>query len=404
MDDLSVDAIFDEYVSEAAEEPKADALELEEKEETTEQEGGEENEGQEEQDDSSQDGETESASEEGSSEKENEVLEEEDEEIAALKKEIRAESPPSKKIKAKRGNEEIEIEEDLVIPTKVDGQIEEVSLKDLRASYSSKTHNHREYRKLENEKRAFVQAREQFDGVIKNFAQKAKQGAVVPAVMDLIAATGEDPIPIINYIREGLIENAAELFQMTKEQRNALYRGEAADYYAQQTARLREQQVAQTQKQVLEQQITQVISEYGIPDKETFLDTVPKANQYLQEAKAKGQVGQDVTLTPEMVAKFYQASRLQETFRGVMREVAPTIGEDSVEYQRFANWVATNKPNRERILEVAKKIFSSNGSATPSATEKPKEKAKPRKERASVVSKEDDDSVDLSEFGWAHLR
>jgi hypothetical protein len=407
---VDIDTIFDgfEFVDSgekaSKEEQTKEGEEEENKEEETEGGDKDENEDTTGEDGEEEGGQTDEDKEAGKPEEE--VLD--DEELEALRKEIKAEAPIAKTIKAKKGTEEIELEETLVIPTKVEGKFEEVTLADLRASYSSKEHNHRQFRKLEQERRGFVEAREQFDSVIQSFAQKTKAGEVVPAVMELIAATGEDPMPIINNIREGLIESAGALFEMTKEQRLSLYKQEAADYYYKQTARLREQQQAQEKQQVLEQAINQAISVYSIPDREAFLDTVPKAEMYLREAKAKGQVDKNIALTPEMVAKYYQAEKLRETFRGVMAEVAPTIREGSSEWDKFAQWVATNKPPREKIAAAAKKLFSSNGSAKAKATQgktekpsKPEKKAKRLEELASIDPGLDIDATpDLSNFNW----
>lgn len=411
---VSVDTIFDgfEFVSgdvgdspQSTKETPVEEGSRDEEQSETEEQGGTEGEDSGEPSGQTDEGSPEQGNEEVGS-KEEQV--DDDPEFRDLEREIKAETPPSKLIKAKKGEKEVDLEEDILIPTKVEGRFEEVPLKTLRESYSSKEHNHRQFRKLEQERRQFSEAREQFDGVITNFAKKAGSGEVVPAVMDLIQATGQDPLPIINNLREGLIEQAAELFQMSKEERMALYKQEGAEYYRKQRDSLLEQQRIQLQQQQLETQIAQTISNYGLPDRETFIEVVPKAEAYLREAKAKGQVAKEVALTPEMVGKYYQAERLRGNFVAIMTEVAPHIKEDTPQWAKFAQWAAQTKPTPDKIRVAAKKLFGSNGQASSTAKQgKPEKPSKPAKkanrleELASVDPGLDIDATpDLSGIDW----
>jgi hypothetical protein len=285
---------------------------------------------------------------------------EEDDEADKIAEEVKAKRDANtpKPIKAKKGDEVLELDPNTTFDVKVDGQIQTVSLAKMRDSYASSQATHKEYRKFENEKRGWQSQVQEFNGVIDNFTKKVKEGEAIPAVMELISATGADALKTIHTIREAIIEGARELIEMTPEQRKLIYEREELDWIKQQNQKLVHAQTTVKQRQELEGKISQVIQAYQIPDRETFDETVGAVQEH---AKKVGRG--DVQVTPELVGQYYQASVLKQHFEQAIVEEGLSIAEGSEDYNHLADAIAKMKPSKEKIREVLRKLYKTGGSS-----------------------------------------
>lgn len=274
----------------------------------------------------------------------------------AVKAKREANSP--KPIKAKAGEKVLELDPNTTFDVKVDGQIQTVSLAKMRDSYASSQATHKEYRKFENEKRTWQSQVQELNGVIDNFTKKVKEGEAIPAVMELISATGADALKTIHTIREAIIEGARELIEMTPEQRKIIYEREELEWIKQQNQKLINAQMTVKQRQTMEQKISSVMQEYQIPDRETFEETVMAVQQH-----AKKVAGGDVQITPELVGQYYQASVLKQHFEQAIVEEGLSIVEGSEDYNDLADAIAKMKPSKEKIREVLRKLYKTDGSS-----------------------------------------
>lgn len=315
-----------------------------------------------------EEGGNEEAAEEGSEESEEVLSEEspaeedpEEAQVKALAEEVKKQStvgPSAKKLKAKKGDQVIEIDEDVVFDQKVDGEVKQVTQRQLLDSYASSQANHKQYRQFENERRAWNQQVQQFNGVIDGFTKKVKEGAVVPAIMDLIAAVPEtNPLEVVRALREGLATSAKEFIELTPEQRQIIYEREEAEWLRQQNQKYQSLESSRRREAELERTVTKVIGEFGIPDRETFMELIPETQEYVRRAlEAEGRSG-DVQITPEMIGKYYRAKVVRDSFEGALAEQAPHVKPDSDEYRRLADVVIKNGLGPEAAAKLVKQVY-----------------------------------------------
>lgn len=314
-----------------------------------------------------------------SSEDEPSEEEEADLKAKAIAEEVRSKNQP-KPIKAKAGDKTVELTPDTEFEQKVDGKVEKVSLRQLLDSYASGQATHKRYRQFENEKRVWEQQKSEFNAVIDGFTKRVKEGDPISAVMDLISASGANPLQTIRTIREALIAEGRDFLNLSEEQRRLIYAEEEREWLKKQNENLVKLQTTEKQKQQLEMQVTAVMQQYGIPDKDTFLETVDEMQSY---AKAQNL---SVQIQPNMVGEFYQAKQLKRSFDEVLAEEAPQIKEGSSDYEQLAEVIAKVKPSKEEIRRVLRELYGKADSRTQRAKSDSKS-VKPGAKKANRADK-----------------
>lgn len=198
-----------------------------------------------------------------------EVTEEEDEE------EVKA---PSKKIKAKVNGKELELAEDTIIPVKVNGEIQEIALKDLTTSYSGRAEISRRFTELDKAKKQLAAQTEQFfneKSGVEAHLQLMSMLEPQEFMHHLAELQGRDPDELYGSMVEQIVKTIKEMQGMSPEHRKL--HNEARKLKA-------EKKIAEVRSRV-EQQLEK--------HKETFKTQQQRYDQFMNEMNTMGLTEKD---------------------------------------------------------------------------------------------------------------
>jgi len=198
-----------------------------------------------------------------------EITEEEDEEGVKA---------PSKKIKAKVNGKELELAEDTVIPVKVNGEIQEIALKDLTTSYSGRAEISRRFTELDKAKKQFQAQTEQFfneKSGVEAHLQLMSMLEPQEFMHHLAELQGRDPDELYGSMVEQIVKTIKEMQGMSPEHRKL--HNEARKLKA-------EKKIAEVRSRV-EQQLEQ--------HKETFKTQQQRYEQFMNEMSTMGLTEKD---------------------------------------------------------------------------------------------------------------
>ncbi len=138
---------------------------------------------------------------------------------------VKAESAPKpektdfKILKAKDGDKELELNEDIVIMKKVDGKEVPVKLADALADYAGQTVIKQRFSQLHSEKQAFKAELDNINGKFKTVTDLVLEGNPHSAIEALAQMAGKDPVEFTQSYLSTVEQIANEWSKMTPEQR-----------------------------------------------------------------------------------------------------------------------------------------------------------------------------------------
>lgn len=173
-----------------------------------------------------------------------------------------------KKLKAKYGEEDIEIPQDALFSIKIDGEEQDVSLNDLRTNYSGKVAWDKKFSELGAEKREYLEDKKMVEQYIGDFQNLVKNGDNVGAMEYLAQLAGQNPLEFRKQLREQVITNHKALLDMNEEQVKAYELNEENDFLKRQQENLQNQSTQQQSLQELQSQISDFQENYEVSDEE----------------------------------------------------------------------------------------------------------------------------------------
>lgn len=197
-----------------------------------------------------------------------------------------------KKIKAKIGDIDSEIDEDASFDVKINGKIERVSLRDALNQYSGTTDLNRKYSQLNTDKQKFSKAQSMANERLKDIFEEQDSEMKLFKLADL---AGKDPIEFYRGWHESGIKMLENYYDMSEDQRaNALLQAENKFHKS------RADKIELTRKQdiergELEKQVSMVKQQAKVTDAE------------YQEAY---EVLKDIYKDPEVVKSFGLSEKL----------------------------------------------------------------------------------------------
>lgn len=301
---------------------------------------------------------------------EEESEEDEEEEAEEKEPEKKEEAKPvtaKKAITLKQGDEKIKIKPDATVLVPVDGKMQEVPLHEVLGSFSSKEARAREKtevltlrRETEEVQRAAKIEREEMQEFVKTFAAKAKDPQqVIPALAELLEpfSTDDSPLAIIRAIRNGILEQAQALLELSPEQRELLDLKEEVEW----RRKAGERRAAKEQASSTEQQqvvlVKTVMEKCGIPDRTSYDAAASELAALVKAGKV-----QLPTVTPTAVGGF-------SVIKGLIQKVAPKLVNDQEALAEFVKVAIAVNPSRED-MEAAIKAYAadSSGSESPASS------------------------------------
>lgn len=266
------------------------------------------------------------------------------------KEEKEQQKPESKKLKLKHEDQDLEIPTDLRVPVKIDGRTEEVTLQEALSRYSQQKHLDKIYQDYKKEKAAFDSERgtikQTYDQLRAALTDKKDLRGVIEAVAEPL---GLDPAEVYSQFRQKMETDLEEAMVLTPGERRAKTLEDELNYYKQRQQTERQKQIETQQRQELEQQVEQVISQSGM-DKEAFVKSY-------DELINLGYKAED--LSPEQISSYYVNLKTIEMVEQKVAELNPEIAQDADEMERITTLILTNRLTPEEIDEVVSQLYSS---------------------------------------------
>ena len=139
------------------------------------------------------------------------------------------ESVDKKFFKAKVGEKEVDLDEDTMIPVKIDGKVEYFSARDLVNDFSGKTNWNRKYSEFDLEKKnheALVSEskviKHERESFLENFSNTLKEEGAFEALKKNLDHFGVDKYTFMKGLRDAYIPQVEEYIYMTPEEREAV--------------------------------------------------------------------------------------------------------------------------------------------------------------------------------------
>jgi len=194
----------------------------------------------------------------------------------------------AKYFKGKVGDKDLDINEDSMIPVKINGQTEMISARDLVNNYSGKTNYDRMYSEFDVEKKEHQTAideakyiKSQNEDFLSNFANDMKEGGSLEALKKNLDHFGVDKYTFMKGLRDQYAPEIENYLYMSEEERRAYDLSEENAYLKEKT-QIADDQLSNAQSERdVNQQITKVTEQYGFTRdefKDAFLEIKEAGN------------------------------------------------------------------------------------------------------------------------------
>lgn len=190
---------------------------------------------------------------------------------------------PKAKVKAKVGDSEVEYDGEAVIPTKVNGVLEEPTLQELRDSWSGKQALGRDYQKFKQEVQQRDAHYKSIDQKITPVWKALQEGKITEAFISLAQQRGKSRLEVSRALEAHFAPIILQKAQMSEEQRKLYEQDEELSFYREEQAGKRKREADTALEAQIAAQTRQAQAQFGISDEE-----MGDAIEYLATKKYSG--------------------------------------------------------------------------------------------------------------------
>lgn len=264
---------------------------------------------------------------------------------------IKREEPEVKVLKARVGDDYVEIQNDAVFSHKVDGEMTDVPLQELLNNYSGKVAYDKRFNELAVEKKEHFKERKNWqkdvDFVNKNIQQLMDTANEDPtrAMQFLCRLTGKDPAQHLKKFYEDQVKLVQDLSQLDPEQRERYYLKLERDNLNKERESEAKRRNQQKEQQEALQRLQQTRETFGL-DEDTYDELALEIEEgnYLDGKEA----------SVDDVIEFYQSKRVF----GVLEGISEALVDND---EAFNNLIDIAKANPDfsddDLADIAKEVF-----------------------------------------------
>mgnify|MGYP001280876378 CR=1 FL=1 len=260
----------------------------------------------------------------------------------ALAKEI-------KHFKLKSGDQETEVRSDALVPVKIAGKTEMVSLQDVVNNYSGATHLNRQYAEFKKERETFDSHRTDLNTAVATAHDLLVGKKDLRGFVEYVAeAMGGDPKAIYADMMAKMEASIEQYAQMSPEDRKRMRAEEELSYYRQREETNRAQKAEAKQKEAKQQTLKQVLETHNV-DIDTF------ESRYKELSKLGSYKEEEIT--PEMVVTYHKNMVTFDTVDKLITQYAPELENKDKEIERIAALSIQTQATPEEIEAVVKQLY-----------------------------------------------
>jgi len=259
---------------------------------------------------------------------EKEEEEEEEEETSSEAPEIPI---AGKKLTLKVGDQELSIGDETTVRMKVDGKMEEVSLKDLASDFNGRKVHHKRFQELSEKEKSFQASESQFKQEMQVIQSDLKQifdlldredGDPMEALQFLVDSTGRDGFKYYQKALEARLSDFENLLTMDDTERKLFWKEKELDFKEKKFSRLNEKHQTETSLRGIQNQADSLRGEYGISE-----------DQYVDAFEALENMGHK-DVSPEQVVKFAHSLPYFQTADNLLSPYA-----DQLSDSEYSSWI-----------------------------------------------------------------
>lgn len=257
-----------------------------------------------------------------------------------------ADDRPTRIIKAKAGDAELDLAHDTVIPTKVAGKLENPTLEELQADYSGRVNWDRKYKEFATERTTFQAEKQELNSLVEAMMTSAKDDPF--KFFDVVGEiTGQDSVALKMQAIEEQIELAQKLAKMTPQQLDQ-FKKDMALKFREDTLLTKETRIKNQESQKTKQAELAKVRETHQIDEDTWNET---------EEAAKKVYGRDVTTEEVVHTKKYLD--VLDAMNSVNPEFVQAMTEDKKRFALELTAMAVNTPGfkQQDLVDIVASTF-----------------------------------------------
>jgi len=278
--------------------------------------------------------------------------------------------------------DQVALKDDSLVEVKIDGKVEEISLKDLKSNYSGKVAYDKKFSELDRERQAYKKEVEEVNTYVNTFAKKMKDGDALSAMEYLGSFAGVGPHEIKAQLIKSLLPEIDRLNDMTPAEVDLEYKQAELDYVKQKQESDLQNFKQQQSNMELESKIVKVQETLNINNSEwneavQFLDqTLPPQDQ----------------ITPELVGEYVQFVRSETRAKNLLESFDSSLIQDEEVFAGFQDIISRNPDFTDEDLNaILKNAFSDSQKQVveenlkETVEKKSKKKEQPRNEKGQFT-------------------
>ena len=214
---------------------------------------------------------------------------------------------PKKTLKYKRGEEEADLDEDVVFTALINGKPEEVTIRDLINNYSGKVNWDRKYSESHRKGQEFESKYTQVQNKIKAaFEEKDPE----LRMWKMAEVANVDPIKFKKFYLDDNMPLLEKYYSMSEEERNAYFQGEENRYLKAQVENLSKADQARISQEKTLSEINKLRQAHNVDEGE-FWDNFESLAAWADQGKLKHEgITSRSQITPQRVMELVQKERL----------------------------------------------------------------------------------------------
>jgi hypothetical protein len=259
-----------------------------------------------------------------SAEKPEEVIKEEKADDNEQPQENAEKKQDLSKIKAKKGDEEVEIDKDYEVEVTVNGEKKMVKIQDALNSFSGQSEITRRFTALDKERKQFQAERNDLYSTFSKFEELAKGENKLEAFNYLLDFVEIPRYDFFKGLRENLLPQFQQYLSLTDDERSNLDVKTEAEFLKSELKKRQDAEVSRKQAEEYRQQLTQLKKQNSLTD-EVFDTRV----QEIQGLIAKGTIGlRKEEVTPQFVVDYHKSLANVERVENALQEINIPLSEE----------------------------------------------------------------------------
>ena len=272
----------------------------------------------------------------------------EESEEAEIKKEIERQV---KKLKAKIGDSDLEIDEDALFDVKVSGKSERAALKDLINNYSGKVSWDKKFSELGNERNQFYKARDMANEKLKGIFEEQDPEMKLFKLAEL---TGKDPVEFYKGWHESSIKMLEDYYSMNEDQRRAKLLEAENKFHKSKADKLESERKQEIERAQFQQKVSQLKAEAKVSDDEFEQSAAALKDIYKNPEEVKA-LGLPEQFSPEAVIVAIQKDKIYGSAASTAKELGIELA--PAKLLEFTDKAMVAGFTAEEIPQMVKEIF-----------------------------------------------